>query len=311
MRRDNINYFMVGLFVLLTLGILFYALLRIGGKDQKADVYYANFKNISGIKPGATVSYQGFELGHVDAIVPTQNDGGTSYRLALTLKKGWQVPSDSHASISSTGLLSGNLVEIRGGDSKTLLKPGGVILATESANLFEALASLTEQLSGIATTDAKPLIANLNRRVERIGESLEKSVPDSMNELHSVLKKLNNTASSLEGMLNAENRKHVDSVLKNADQSAVNLARLSSNFMQTQKQIDLLLADTHGLITHARPDLEASVVKLRTSMQQINTILHYLEGASLNTKEATRQVRQNPSLLIQSRPATDLSEAVK
>jgi phospholipid/cholesterol/gamma-HCH transport system substrate-binding protein len=303
-KRDNINYFAVGLFVLAMLALLFYALLRIGGNNEKHDVYYTSFKNVSGIKPGASVAYQGFELGNVGAIEPLQKDGETSYRLALHLKQGWKVPDDSRAVISASGLLSGNLVEIRGGKSAKLIAPGGAIAAIDSGNMFEAVTALTEQLSDIASNDAKPLIANLNKRVDKIGAALEKSVPESMVQLQSVLKKLDNTASGLEAVLNAQNRQHVASILKNGDQ-------LSADIQQTRKQIDALLADSRGIVTQNRPDLEASVVELRTSLQRLTSIMHHLEAASRNTNEFTRQVRQNPSLLIQSTPVVDQAEGNK
>ncbi len=308
MKRDHINYFAVGLFVLLMLGMLLYALLRINGENQKSDIYYTYFRSVSGIKTGAPVAYQGFELGHVDTIEPTQKEGRTSYRLALKLRQGWKIPSDSRAVISASGLLSGMLVEIREGSSRSLLGPGGEIAGTESVNLFESMAVLTEQLSQLTRDDAKPLLANLNRRIERIGGSLEQGVPESMNQLQAVLKKLNNTATLLETTLGGENRAHVTAVLKNTDQSSLNILRLTADFERTRKQLDQFLADTHGVVTQNRPDIEASVSELRDSLQRVNTILHHLEGASLNTNELTRQLRQNPALIIQSKPAADQSE---
>jgi phospholipid/cholesterol/gamma-HCH transport system substrate-binding protein len=307
-KRDHINYFAVGLFVLLMLGMLLYALLRINGENQKSDIYYTYYRSVSGIKTGAPVAYQGFELGHVDAIEPTQKEGRTVYRLALKLRQGWKIPSDSRAVISASGLLSGMLVEIREGSSSSLLGPGGEIAGTESVNLFESMAVLTEQLSQLTRDDAKPLLANLNRRIERIGGSLEQGVPESMNQLQAVLKKLNNTATLLETTLGGENRAHVTAVLKNTDQSSLNILRLTADFERTRKQLDQFLADTHGVVTQNRPDIEASVSELRDSLQRVNTILHHLEGASLNTNELTRQLRQNPALIIQSKPAADQSE---
>lgn len=304
MKRDNINYFAVGLFVLLMAGLLMYALLNISGDNQKSDVYYTYFKNVSGIKPGATVAYQGFELGHVDAIEPVQKQGSTSYRLALKLKQGWKVPSDSHAMISASGLLSGSLVDIREGVSSNLLTPGGTIAAIESANLFEAMSTLTEQLSQLTSNAAKPLLASLTR----ISGGLEQSVPQSMNQLQSLLKKLNHTANLLEATLGAENRNHISGLLKNANQSSVNIMHLSADFEHTRKQLDLLLSDTRAIVTQNRPDIDASVAELRVSLQRVNTILHHLEAASLNTNELTRQLRQNPSLIIQSKPAVDQNE---
>src|ERR1035437_2945361 len=162
------------------LSMLLYALMRISGDNQKSDLYYTYFRSVAGIKSGVSVAYQGFELGHVGAIEPTQRKGATYYKVELQLRQGWKVPSDSRAVISASGLLSGMLVEIREGSSTTLLEPGGEIAATESVNLFDALSALTEQLSQLVTNDAKPFLTNLNGRIDRGGSSLEKSLPESM-----------------------------------------------------------------------------------------------------------------------------------
>lgn len=308
MKRDNINYFAVGLFVLLMLGLLLYGLLRISGENQKSDVYYSDFRSIAGIKPGAPVTYQGFELGHVDTIEPRRKDGKTYYRLALKLRRGWQMPSDSVATISASGLLSGMLVEIREGSSRQLIAPGGVIGAVESSNLFESMSSLTEQLSRLAKYDAEPLLENLNRRVDRIGGSLEQGVPESMSQLQALLKRLNSTAALLEATVGGENRGHVTAMLKNADLTTANILRLSADFERTSRQLDQLLSEAHGLVKHSRPDVEASVAELRDSLQRVNAVLQHLESASLNTNELARELRQNPSLIIQSRPLVERNE---
>jgi phospholipid/cholesterol/gamma-HCH transport system substrate-binding protein len=307
-KRDKINYFAVGTFVLLMLALLVYGLLRINGGNQKSDIYYTHFRNVSGIKRGAPVAYQGFELGHVENIEPVQKDGQTLYRLQLDLQRGWKVRADSRAIVTSSGLLSGMLVEIREGRDSRWLQPGAEIAALESANLFESIANLSEQLSLLLKNDAKPLLNSLNRSADRIGGSLEKSVPESMRQLQSVLKKLDNTATVLETTLGGENHKHIAATLKNADYSSANILRLTTELNDTRKQLDLLLADTHGLVAQSRPEIDASIIELRRALQSANTVLRRLEGASLNTQELTRELRQNPSLIIQSKPAADLRE---
>ena len=286
MKRDTINYFAVGVFVLLMLAALIFALLKISGDGQKNDLYFTHLKSVSGIKRGAPVAFQGFELGHVDSIEAAQKDGQTLYRLGLAVKRGWKIPSDSQAMISSSGLLSGMLIEIREGKKATLLKPGEDIPGFEAANMFESLANLSE---------------NVNRRVDRIGNKVEDALP----ELQTLLKKLNNSAALVETTLGGENGAQLASMLKNANASSANFLRLSTELQETRKRLDKVLDESHGVVAKNRPELDATMVELRQALQRVNTILHHLEGTSLNTRELTRELRLNPSLLIQSKPPAD------
>ena len=63
MKRDNVNYLLVGSFVLLMAGVLLYALYRITGHSAKGDLYVTHFSNVAGIKEGSLVTYEGFEVG--------------------------------------------------------------------------------------------------------------------------------------------------------------------------------------------------------------------------------------------------------
>lgn len=286
MKRDTINYFAVGVFVLLMLAALIFALLKISGNGQKSDIYFTHLKSVSGIKRGAPVSFQGFELGHVDSIEPAQKDGQTLYRLGLAVKHGWKIPSDSQAMISSSGLLSGMLIEIREGKKETLLKPGEDIPSQEATNLFDSLANLSE---------------NVNRRIDRIGGKVEDALPD----LQVLLKKLNTSAALVETTLGGENGIQLAATLKNANSTSANFLRLSTELQETRKRLDKVLDESHGVVAKNRPELDATMVDLRLALQRVNTILHHLEGTSLNTRELTRELRLNPSLLIQSKPADD------
>lgn len=286
MKRDTVNYFAVGLFVLLMLGLLLFALMKISGDSQKTDLYLTHLKSVAGIKRGSPVSFQGFELGHVDNIEPLHQNGQMLYRLSLAVQRGWKIPVDSQAMISSSGLLSGMLIEIRAGKEPKFLQPGQDIAGFEAGNLFDSLATLSE---------------NVNRRVDRMGDQFETALP----ELHSLLKKLNAVAGSVEATLNQESRGHIHALLKNAHASSANFLRLSTDLQTTRQRLDKVLDESHAVVAKNRPELDATMSELRVALQRVNTILHHLEGTSLNTRELTRELRQNPSLLIQSRPAIE------
>ena len=288
MKRDTINYCAVGSFVLLMLALLLFALLTISGNSEKSDIYFTHLKSISGIKRGAPVAFQGFELGHVASVEPIRKEGQTVYRLGLAIQHGWKIPADSQAMISSSGLLSGMLIEIREGKEIRLLQPGEAIPGLDVANLFESLANLSE---------------NVNRRIDRIGDTVEASLP----ELQTLLERLNHSAALVEATLNQDNRARLASLLKNTSATSANFLRLSTELQSTRRRLDSVLDETHGAVVKNRAELDATMAELQRALQRVNIILHHLEGTSLNTRELTRELRQNPSLLIQSRPAVDHS----
>jgi phospholipid/cholesterol/gamma-HCH transport system substrate-binding protein len=309
MKRDNINYTLVGGFVLLMLAVLLYGLYRVTGHQRQQDTYYTSLANVAGVSEGSTVSFEGYPVGNVTAIAPVAKEGRTRYRLTLNVKSGWQVPEDSTASVSASGLLSTPVIEIRQGTSTRVLAPGSEIAGADTAGLFQAMSGLIGELSSLTAGGIKPFVEQLNSRVARIGDTLEQDLPALTAELKSALARLNRAAAALESLASGENRERVASMLTNADQTAANLAKLTADLEGTRVALDALLADSRGVVTGSRQDIRASLAELRQTVQRVNGMLYQLEGASRNMNEFSRQIRSNPGALIQGRPASDQAEA--
>jgi phospholipid/cholesterol/gamma-HCH transport system substrate-binding protein len=309
MKRDNINYALVGGFVLLMLGVLLYGLYRVTGHQRQQDTYYTILANVAGVSEGSTVSYEGYPVGNVTSIAPVARDGKTRYRLTLNVKSGWQVPEDSTAAVSASGLLSTPVIEISQGASGKVLAPGSEIPGADTAGLYQAMSGLIGELSSLTEGGIKPFVQQLNHRVGRVGDALEQELPAMMAELKSALARLNRAAAALESLASGENRERVASMLNNADRTAANLARLTADLEQTRVALDALLADTRGVVAGSRQDIRASLAELRQTVQRVNGMLHHLEGASRNMNEFSRQLRSNPAALIQGRPPADQAEA--
>ncbi|MDH5437080.1 MAG: MCE family protein, partial [Gammaproteobacteria bacterium] len=62
MRNDKINYMVVGSFVLsafvVLIGVLFYITGNTGDKEK----YYSIYSNVSGVKRGTPVTYEGYRF---------------------------------------------------------------------------------------------------------------------------------------------------------------------------------------------------------------------------------------------------------
>lgn len=305
MKRDNVNYLLVGTFVLLMAAVLFYALYRITGHSARGDLYFTHFPNVAGIKEGSLVTFEGYEVGNVAAVEPVARDDRTWYRITLNLRQRVRVPADSHALIATPGLLSAPLVEIKEGRSRETLAPGGEIAGAPAANLMETVATLAADLGQIAETGVKPLLAQISRRVESLGGQLDQDVPAAMGELRSTLVRLNSTAGRIEALFSEENRQHWGSLLRNADQASANALKLSEDLHEIRLGLDGLVKDSRGIVAGGGKDVEASLAEIRESLRRTNAVLHQLESTGRNLNEFSRHIRENPSALINSRPPVE------
>lgn len=286
MKRNNINYALVGAFVLATMALLIYALARLSGHGEQHDAYYATFPNVAGIADGSPVTYDGYQVGNVQSIAPITRDGRTHYRVQMLFKHDWKIPVDSTATISSAGLLSGQIIDVQQGRSQTFLKPGQDIVALDNPPLFAALGGLASDLRSIARDDMRPALQNLNHRVDSLGNMLEHKGGMTLDQANAALIRMNTAAENLGQLLNAENRQHMSSILKNGDQTTEKANQAMSDFEQTQTEI-------------------------RYAMQQTQTILSNLERASRHMNELSRRLHENPSAIFSSPAPVDPSEAKK
>ena len=106
MKRDHVNYTLVGAVVLVALALLLFALVLITGKRGGEADYHTYYRNVTGLRAGAPVFYQGYRIGQVDDVVPERGGDGTRYRVALSLRADWPIPDDSVARLQSSGLLA-------------------------------------------------------------------------------------------------------------------------------------------------------------------------------------------------------------
>ena len=70
MKRENINYLAVGLFVIVIMSAFFVVVYKITGRTGPTDHYFVTYDNVTGIKYGTPVSYEGYQVGQVELIEP-------------------------------------------------------------------------------------------------------------------------------------------------------------------------------------------------------------------------------------------------
>ena len=294
MKRDNVNYLLVGSFVLLMGAVLFYALYRITGHSSKGDIYTTHFANVAGIKEGSVVTYEGFEVGNVAEVSPVERNKHTAYRLTLNIRKPVNMPVDSLAIIATPGLLSAPLIEIKEGKATELLAAGSDIPGGGSVNLMESVAALATDLGKITETSIKPLLAQIN-----------KDISPAMSDLRSMLEKTNRAAGRVEALFNDENVKHWSRLLQNADGASANALKLSADLASLRTEMEGLVKDSRGLVANTGNVVTSTGVDLKESLRRVDATLYQLESAGRNINEFSRTIRENPAALINSRPPID------
>ena len=309
MRRDNINYFLVGLFTLISLAVLLVALYKITGRVGQAEPYHVHFDNIAGLGKGTRVTYEGYQIGYIDRVVPQQSEAGTRYRVELLIREDWRIPADSRARIHATGMLGDTVIEIEEGSGREYLEPGAAIAGAPAQDMFAVLNQVAGEIGGLARDSLRPLLDNLNAQVSGIGGELQGRLPGILAGLESMVGRLDNSAGRLESILDADTETRVDSILVNVDDMSRELAGLSRGLQASQQELDALLSDAHALVRDNDSDVRRTVTGLRrsveTSARAIDAILHDLRQASRNMNEFSRQIRGNPGLLLRGRPQAD------
>jgi phospholipid/cholesterol/gamma-HCH transport system substrate-binding protein len=332
-KRDNVNYLVVGVFVL-AVGVAFLWLLyRLTGSSGPSDRYFVYYNNVAGIKFGTGAFYEGYQIGQVEAITPERTPHGMHYKVELSVTKDWQIPKDSVARIVASGLLSGVSIDIQAGKSTAMLKPGAEIPGQEQANIFAALNDVAADFRDLSKNGIEPVLKNLNNRfgaladeyrdlsasdVRPLVESLRKRVddPELFDQLKKVIAKVDRSADQLNVMLGKENQRHLTTILTNGEKASSNLNDLVSRIETTRQEMDHVLIELNTMVSSNQENVSKSVKDAASAMQElhrslqtvsesIDSVMYHLDGTSRNVHEFSRQIRENPGLLLNSSPQQD------
>ncbi|MCW8836856.1 MAG: MlaD family protein, partial [Rhodospirillales bacterium] len=283
------------------------------GRTGAADRYFAVYGNVTGVKFGTQVLYEGYPIGQVEEITPFSDKGKMRFRVDMTITEGWNIPDDSVAHIAASGLLSAITISISAGHNTSILKPGGEIQGREAANMFAAISSVADQIGELSEGSLKPLLDNMNRTVDGFAvllegdasvllEDLVKLVGDVSDRTPRIMDNMESAASRMAGLLDEENAGKIDEIIDNAE-------RLTRDLNETRAAMDSVVRAVDTLLADNRLDVDKTIVDLRHTAESvarhIDAINENMEGASRNMYEFSRQIRQNPGLLLGGTPIKD------
>jgi phospholipid/cholesterol/gamma-HCH transport system substrate-binding protein len=304
MKRDHVNYTLVGAVLLAGLVLLLVGLFLITGRRGGEAEYFTYYRNVTGLRAGAPVFYQGYRIGQVDELTPERGAQGTRYRIALSLRADWPIPADSVARLQSSGLLADVTIGIREGQEATAVAAGGEIRGEESSDIFGAMNELAGEITTLTRSQITPLIRNLSTRVDSITGSLDKGTPEILDKASVLLGRLTEASDAVNDVLKPSNREAISGILKEVH-------AVSRQLEQTRASLDVALKDIAGMTQENRPAVNEAVTDLRdilaTLSGRIDAIVHRMDSAARNLDEFSREIRKNPNRLLLS-PKSDTVE---
>jgi phospholipid/cholesterol/gamma-HCH transport system substrate-binding protein len=130
----------VGGFVVLGIAAILYLTVKLGaGSLLGADTYRleVRFASASGLNAGASVHVAGVPVGRVEGIRVDPVDFNAI--VTISVLKGLNLPTDSMASVKTTGLIGDKFILLSPGADDSVLKEGDLITLTESSVDIESL----------------------------------------------------------------------------------------------------------------------------------------------------------------------------
>ena len=329
MGANRVGYFVVGLFVVILLAGLIGLLTVLAGRGEHAESYETVYANVSGLKFGTPVFFEGFQAGQIEHIAPITVGDHTEFRVALSVRADLSIPDDSEVLIVQPNLLSGRALSIRAGRSTTLIRPGGHIrggttsglaalpgLVSSGQDVIENARALmveaTATMAAIKRWVAEDMV-RITASYESLPLVLQAEAQALSAEAHGMALAANAVIERTNLFLNDENARSVTRSLTNVETLTEDLAKTSADLRILGNDTRVVVEQIHALISDNKTDLEGSIVDMRytveTIAERIDAVTYNLEGTSRNMYEFSRQIRINPGLLLGVSAAEEALEA--
>ena len=337
MRSSKINYLIVGLFVLAMIGALVTTVAMLTGRTGAVDNYYTYYANVTGIKFGTQVVYEGYPIGQVEQVTPEEKDGRMQFRVDFSVIEGWRIPKDSVGEIAAPGLLAAVTISIKAGNDKVPLNPGEMIISKERSDVFAVVSGVAGQLGDLMDTNIKPLLDNLNTAVSSINDIIEKEglglfedarkvtkdlselvafmagrVPKIADNVEEFASRMNEISNELGNLITPANREKIESVIAGMEEASKKVETVLESLNGLLGDVGELVVDVGELVVKEDGDVRQTLADTRYIVESvsrhIDSINQNMEAAARNMYEFTRQIRQNPSLLLGGEAPKDQSQ---
>lgn len=213
---------------ILALVVLYFGFHILKGSDifSRTYKYYVIYDNIDGLTTSNPVLLNGLTVGRVQSIKLLQ-EHQNNLLVTLDIQKGITLNGGTIALLADGGLLGGKEIHLSIGKSANILSEKDTLIGSKEAGI----SALLQEKALPVVTHADSLVRNLNVVVEGFKETGLI--------LNQVMRNYDATGTNLNSLL-GENRKNLVGI-------TANLNKLTSSLLETEKQLQPLLAKTNTI----------------------------------------------------------------
>lgn len=285
--RNKVNFVAVGSFLILMFIGLVWGIFLLS-KDKSSKQYnpylvYAS-ESVAGLIKGASVKYNGVEVGFVENIDIDDNNL-QNVRLLLKISKGTPITESTYATIMSQGITGIAYVGLK---SKTSYSP--LLTSDEGMPVIKSGDSLFVEID--------KAIGKFSNSFENINKSIDKLITDDnaseikqiLVNIENITKAFSNKDKDIEGIL-----ENFSLTMKNLSSSSGSLNEFSNNFVSMSDNI----SRTSDKIGNSSDEFKFFIRNLNNStLPAINQSIRHLNNILINVEKITMKLESNPSLLL-------------
>lgn len=309
MYSKRINYVLVGSFVVAMLVAAIVTVATLAGRTGSTDRYFVLLDNVTDIKYGTQVRFEGFPVGQIEHIEAAAPDAGKRFRLEISVIEGWRMPVDSVARIGNSSFLAAKTLDIQSGNSTDLAAPGALIASAMPDDMFTTVRAAAGQLTALSEGSVKPLLATLQALISTVNAD----TPLITQELTSFTQNLNASLVPIRAILADENIQSIARALANTESTTATLADASNDLALAMGKLNSIATNLDVLVeandTAVEQTLKDLQYTLATVARSVDTIIHNFDGTARHMNEFSRLIRTNPGVLLGGTPREAVSEA--
>ncbi len=253
--ETNNNYFLVGLFVLVTLLAGAGFSIWMAGRGDKADytTYRIRFaESVSGLPVGGAVKFRGVDVGKVDEILIDPVDTRL-IRVRIRVLKTTPIKTDTKASLKLQGITGAVYIELTGGGP-----------------------------------NAQPLAANEDGPPEIPAEA--SSINAIVNRAPEVLEKASRVADQINKLVSDEN---IGSLQRTVAQLEIISTAFAAQSQQTAKLLETsnqVASDVHAITQDSRREIQELTRNLNHAAGQVDALVTQIKGGTAGQMEEVTQL---------------------